>query len=193
MNILSWIGLFMGSLARSPWTQWWNQGIGPRPMPSGTPPVDYTQLTQAQLLSQFSDAIGPNGITPRSLRNLVASTVTMQPGGSTNAIPLPLPGWTTANRPNVSGLAGPVIGYNYTLQQLDLWDNEAGEWINANFPGGFVPNAANFNSPVQMNAGFNSNAGGNITGNFVMHLAKSPVGLPSGTLWSNGNTVNIVP
>lgn len=197
--IASIIGFVLGTAVRSPWTTWWNQGIGPVPMPSGTPPVDYTQLNQAQLLSQFSDAIGPNGITPRSLRNLVASTITPNPGGAPASIPIPLPGWTTATRPDTATLSNPVMGYNYTLQQLEIWDNEAGEWVNPGFVGGTVPGESTFTSNIhllghtQMNAGANINGGVAIQGNIKVWLPKSPVGLKSGDLWNNGNTVSVVP
>lgn len=194
MTMLEYIGLFFGSVT-APWSQWWSRGTGPARMPVGTPPMDYTQKTQPELLASFSDAIGPDGITPRSLRDFVASTVTTTPGGSPPTIPLLLPGWTTATRPNGANLAGPAIGFNYDLQQLDMWDNQLQIWVNPSFQGGTVAGDTVFVGSV----GF---AGPTVDINGVLSLGSTIVapnlgsgclGVASGTFWNNGNTVSVCP
>lgn len=145
----------------------------------GSPPVDFTMRTQAQLLASFSDAIGPDGITPKSMRDFVGSTVTMNPGGVPPSAPLPLPGWTTATRP--TGMVGPCIGFNYDLQTLDMWDDQAGVWVNPAFNGGTVTNPAYFVGGIT------------VTGPIVFDFPTSCSGQVSGQLWNNGQTVSICP
>lgn len=192
MSVLSWLGAFLGSTAFAPFSQWWNQGTGPQPMPQGSPPMDYNQLTQAQLLASFSDSIGPTGITPRSLRNFVASTITSNPGGSPPSIPMPLAGWTTATRP--TGMVGPAIGYNYDLRQLDMWDDHLGQWVNPSFQGGLVGGATTFASPVTFDSSILVD--GPITaadGIIAAGLPTSCLGQNHGQFWNNGQTVSICP
>src|SRR5262249_35883396 len=126
---------------------WYKQrsGISLGPL-AGVPPVDYTILNQQQLLASFSDAIGPDGITPRSLRNLVASTVTSNPGGSPPSAPMPMPGWTTSTRP--TGMPGPAFGFNYDTGQMEIWNPQSGTWVSPAFTGGTVPNPTTFLSVV---------------------------------------------
>jgi hypothetical protein len=172
MGILEIVPLFgasLGVLWRS--VSWGRTG--------GTPPTDYTIRTQPELLDSFSDAIGPRGITPRALRDFVASTVTNTPGGVPPSIPLPLPGWTTANRP--SGMVGPSLGYNYDLQQLDMWDDKLGQWVNPAFTGGTVSGnvtfagSVNFQGPV-----------------YARRLPRNcPRRTDRGRLWNNGQTVGV--
>jgi hypothetical protein len=191
MRALDIILAFISS-ASAPWSQWWNQGVGPLPMPSGTPPMDYTPMTQAQLLASFSDSIGPSGITPRSLRNFVGSTVTSTPFGTISAVPLPIPGWTTATRP--VGMAGPVMGFNYTLQQLDLWDNLAGVWVNPGFNGGNVTGETVFSGPVEFSGpSIEVAAPVSFSGGIsATNLPTSYAGKPSGTVVNNGNLLGLV-
>jgi hypothetical protein len=159
--------------------QWWPTINDPNSNTQGAPPVDFTMMTQAQLLAQFSDAIGPDGITPRSMRNFVGSTVTMNPGGIPPAAPLPLPGWTTATRP--TGMVGPCIGFNYDLNTLDMWNDQTQSWVNPAFNGGNVDYAT-------------SMLGGlSVQGPFIANLPTTCSGQASGTLWNNGNTVSICP
>lgn len=193
MSVIHWLGLFLGSVT-APWSQWWNRGTGPARMPMGTPPMDYTQKTQPELLASFSDAIGPDGITPRSLRDFVASTATTTPGGSPPTIPLLLPGWTTATRPNGANLAGPAIGFNYDLQQLDMWDNQLGIWVNPSFQGGVVAGATTFVSGVNFDSAI-AVAGVVSLGSTVIapNLGSGCLGVASGTFWNNGQTVSICP
>jgi hypothetical protein len=192
MNILHWLGLFIGS-ASAPWSQWWNRGTGPARMPQGTPPMDYTVKTQPELLASFSDAIGPDGITPRSLRDFVASTVTTTPGGVPPSIPLPVPGWTTATRP--VGMVGPAIGYNYDLKQLDMWDDHLQTWVNPSFQGGVVAGTTEFTGLVIFSGppvGFDTDVvfeGGMIATN----LSSTPAGQQAGQFWSNGQVVSVIP
>lgn len=175
MRILDVLAFFVGSNTITNWptyTAWpryWRSRA-----PQGTPPTDYETLTQHELLSQFSDAQGRNGITPRAMRNFVASTITTTPGGSPPSIPLPLPGWTTATRP--TGMIGPAVGFNYDLQTLDMWDDRTGTWVNPSFNGGNVTGAVNFVGSVVMNS-----------------LPVSCSGQASGTLWSNGHIVQVCP
>lgn len=192
MISLGWLSLLIGSVT-APWSQWWNRGTGPARMPAGTPPMDYTQMTQPELLASFSDAIGPDGITPRSLRNFVASTITSTPGGAPPSVPLLLPGWTTPTRPNGATLAGPAIGYNYTLRQLDMWDNEIQQWVNPSFQGGTVAGVTQFLSPV--NFGSSIGVDGPLTAYGVIQAPNMPtsnVGQTAGTFLNNGWTVAIV-
>lgn len=195
MTLLGLLSVFIGSLARSPWSQWWNQGTGPARMPMGTPPMDYTVRTQPELLASFSDAIGPDGITPRSLRDFVASTVTITPGGVPPTIPLPLPGWTTATRPDGTNLVGPAIGYNYTLRQIDMWDDQLQQWVNPAFQGGLVGGDTEFAGNVLITGTLTSGAGGIVAESSISapNLAASCLGQGSGTFWNNGQTVSICP
>jgi hypothetical protein len=192
MNILHLVGLFLGSVT-APWSQWWNRGTGPARMPQGTPPMDYTVKTQPELLASFSDAIGPDGITPRSLRDFVASTVTTTPGGSPPSIPLPVPGWTTATRP--VGMVGPAIGYNYDLKQLDMWDDHLQTWVNPSFQGGTIAGETVFTGLVGFTGPSVSIESALFMGPVVIDndLPTSPVGLQAGQFWSNGQVVSIIP
>lgn len=161
-------------------------------MPQGTPPVDYTPMTQADLLEQFSDAIGKKGITPRSLRNLVGSTVTTTPGGVPPTIPIPLPGWTTATRP--TGMVGPALGYNYDLRQLDMWDDHTNSWVNPAFSGGTVSGATTFAAGVTFSS--TAQVAGTLTANgdiVAPNLPTSCSGKVTGTLNKNGNVVGVCP
>lgn len=166
-------GLFVGAIGvlwRSP--TWGRSG--------GLPPLDYTLKTQQELLASFSDAIGPRGITPRSMRDFVASTITTNPGGVPPSIPLPLPGWTTATRP--TGMIGPAIGYNYDLRQLDMWDDRLGEWVNGSFGGGTVAGDTSFAGRVDFGDGV-----------FFNNLSRQCVRANKGQVWNNGNNLSITP
>lgn len=145
----------------------------------GSPPVDFTMRTQAELLASFSDAIGPDGITPKSMRDFVGSTVTMNPGGVPPSAPLPLPGWTTATRP--TGMVGPCIGFNYDLQTLDMWDDQAGVWVNPSFNGGTVTGNTTFVGATYF------------AGQVVVTFPNTCAAVAPGTLWNNGQTVGICP
>lgn len=174
MRLIELISLFIGSSTIDNWPSYtaWPRYFRSR-APQGTPPTDYEVLTQQELLSQFSDAQGRSAITPRALRNFVASTITTTPGGTPPSIPLPLPGWTTATRP--VGMIGPAIGFNYDLQTLDMWDDKAGVWVNPSFNGGTV-------------TGFTTFAGGVTLANPInlVGLPGSTTGLPEGRMWNNG-------
>lgn len=194
MSILNWLSVFISSTAFAPFSQWWNQGTGPDRMPMGTPPMDYSQMTQQQLLASFSDSIGPSGITPRSMRNFVASTITSTPGGAPPSIPQLLPGWTTATRPNGANLAGPAIGYNYTLRQLDMWDNQLQQWVNPSFQGGTVAGATTFVSGVTFDAAITVAGRATFSNGVVAaNLPTSCTGQVHGQFWNNGQTVSICP
>lgn len=176
MRLLDVLGLVLSSSSSmTNWPAWtaWPRYFRSR-APQGSPPTDYEILTQHELLAQFSDAQGRSGITPRALRNFVGSTVTTTPGGSPPTIPLPLPGWTTAERP--VGMMGPAIGYNYDLRQIDMWDDRLGQWVNPAFQGGTVPGNVVFTGEVRM-----------------PHLAPDCFGRERGTLWNNGLVVSICP
>lgn len=199
MISLGWLGLLIGSVT-APWSQWWNRGTGPARMPAGTPPMDYTQMTQPELLASFSDAIGPDGITPRSLRNFVASTVTSTPGGAPPTIPLLLPGWTTPTRPNGATLAGPAIGYNYTLRQLDMWDDSIQQWVNPSFQGGIVAGNTQFLADVAFSSTIGVSGVASLDGTIYAgagivapNIPASNVGQPVGAFLNNGWTVAINP
>ena len=192
MSILSWLPMMLGSLTT--WYRVGRQGITQGQL-QGAPPVDYTILTQAELLASFSDAIGPDGITPRSMRNFVASTVTMNPGGIPPSIPLPLPGWTTATRPPASSMVGPAIGFNYDLQQLDMWDDRLQTWVNPSFQGGIVGGVTTFANSVAFEGpvvGFTSQVT-MYDGVIMPGLPATCTGQQSGKLWNNGQTVSICP
>lgn len=146
----------------------------------GSPPVDFTMRTQAELLASFSDAIGPDGITPKSMRDFVGSTVTMNPGGVPPSAPLPLPGWTTATRP--TGMVGPCIGFNYTLNQLDMWNDQTQSWVNPAWTGGAVNNPAAFYGAVSFYGPV-----------IAPVLQDTCTAQQVGTLWNNGNTVSVCP
>lgn len=174
MNLWQYALAFAGNVTFAPWSQWWNSAVGPARMPQGTPPMDYVQRTQPELLALFSDSIGPGGVTPRTMRDFVASTVTVTPGGSPPTAPLPLPGWTTATRP--VGMIGPSIGYNYDSHQLEIWDDRAQTWVNPSFNGGTVTNPVIFSGGIILNP-----------------LPPSCSGQATGTLWNNGRIVGICP
>lgn len=201
MHVLEWIGflgLVVGSMSTSGWPAYvaWPKYFRARG-PHGSPPTDYDILTQPELLSQFSDAQGRYGITPRSLRNFVASTITVNPGGTPSVIPIPLPGWTTANRP--TGLVGPSMGYNYTLKQLDLWDDEAQEWVNPSFQGGLVAGSVTFGDRVsfQQPVGFSNTVGFlnqvNLGANVIVQGIPTSCPRTGNQLWNNGQTMSISP
>lgn len=174
MSWLNYVGLLLGSVVTLPrWAR----------MPHGVPPTDYTIRTQPELLSMFSDDAR---ITPRSMRDFVASTVTTNPGGGPCVVPIPLPGWTTAGRP--TGLVGPAVGYNYDLRQLDLWDDSIGEWVNPSFSGGVVSGDTIFAGKVAVVGDVKLE--GNVS---IPHLHHLPHHKSTGDLYRNGPIVSIIP
>ena len=172
----------IGVLWRSP--TWGRSG--------GLPPLDYTLKTQHQLLASFSDAIGPRGITPRAMRDFVASTITTVPGGDSPSIPLPLPGWTSATRP--TGMIGPAIGYNYDLRAIDMWDDRLGQWINPAFGGGTIGAPTRFAGPVAFDGPILANLpNGCFSDCDCGGRCRGCDRASRNQLWNNGQTVSICP
>ena len=173
------LAVLVGSLTNQ-FSTWWPPRSSTQGVIQGAPPTDYTIRTQPQLLALFSDAVGPEGITPKSLRDFVGSTITMNPGGTPPSAPLPLPGWTTESRP--TGMVGPAMGYNYDTQALDMWDDRAQQWVNPTFGGGTTTVPTHFGGPVMF------------TGPVLMpNLPVTCTMQHSSTLWNNGQTVSIAP
>jgi hypothetical protein len=196
MRFLEILGLLIGSMSTSGWPSYvaWPRYFRSR-APQGSPPTDYEILTQSELLAQFSDAQGRYGITPRSLRNFVGSTIVTTPGGAPVA-PIPLPGWTTANRP--TGLVGVAMGYNYDLKQLDLWDDVHQTWVNPAFQGGLVAGDVVFagTASFQHAVGFSGETG--FIGRVNLGANVYVAGLPnqcgtSGRLYNNGGSMGVSP
>jgi hypothetical protein len=186
MNLLDLLGMFIGSVALSGW-----RANSPSRLPQGIPPLDYTLMTQDELLVQFSDRVGSKAITPRSMRNLVASTVSIT-AGNLPVAPIPLPGWTTENRPPPETMVGPAIGYNYDLCQLDMWDDRLQTWVNPSFQGGTVAGATVFAGPVLFENAVD------LDGPTVLSGPIFTDNLPTGRqskdqVWKNGTMLGVSP
>jgi hypothetical protein len=83
-------------------------------------------------------------------------------------------------------MIGPAMGYNYDLKQLDLWDDQAQEWINPSFNGGTVTGATTFVGSVNISGNLVTNS------SVIMNNVPVTVSFP-GVVWNNGQILFLSP